>query len=750
MSWSLVFKPVIPMPALLGLAAVALLAVVGGYALGAKGTGRWRRSILTLLRLVVLGILLLILARPMVLQPAELVSDRPVFAILMDTSQSMNTVDVGGQSRFDAAVSALTGSQGRSFLADLSRRFRVQLYGFDEGVRRLSVRELSSQARAEGRDTRIAAALMEVGEGRAGRAPKGILLISDGRSNEFQGQAEVYQAARYLRTHKVPVWTMPLGSDTDVRDVTLTASLSSNYILADQPASIRVTVASSGYDNWHVKLNLYREEVYVTSAQVELQSGHAEVRFPIREETQGAFQYRVAVEPLPGEADTANNERRLVARIVNEKVKVLVVEAKPHWDSKFLLRALRSDMNVEVTSIFHINRDKTFAVVERISAEDALVKEVVPGVQMPRTKEALYGYDCVILGRHMDDVFTSKDLSLLQDYVIERGGSVVFFRGKPYTLASPQLARLEPVTWGEGAVHDVHFDLTGEGKSHPMFNYAAHASPGDVIVRELPGMTSITRVDDQRSLAVVLAQTEDDRNGQPMATVAYHRYGKGKVMSIGAAGLWQWGFLPESLQAYDDIHTRFWSQMIRWLISDSEFLPGQDISFVVDRHTYEPGEMVRLALNAKLVDRARFRPRIELTDPTGEKTVLIPERQGESDTLYAAYYLPEHEGQYEAVLFDNTGRPETDRVRFTVYDDSLEARYVQSDRGLLAQLARTTGGESLTLEDLPELPARIKAFEQLFRAELRPQDVWDRGSVFGLLVALLGCEWLIRRLSGMV
>ena len=171
MSWSLVFKPVIPMPALLGLAVVALLAVVGGYALCAKGTGRWRRSILTLLRLVVLGILLLILARPMVLQPAEPVSDRPVFAILVDTSQSMNTVDVGGQSRFDAAVSALTGSQGRSFLADLSRRFRVQLYGFDEEVRRLSIRELSSQPRAEGRDTRIAAALMEVSEGRAGRAP---------------------------------------------------------------------------------------------------------------------------------------------------------------------------------------------------------------------------------------------------------------------------------------------------------------------------------------------------------------------------------------------------------------------------------------------------------------------------------------------------------------------------------------------------------------------------------------------------
>ena len=70
---------------------------------------------------------------------------------------------------------------------------------------------------------------------------------------------------------------LPPGSDTDVQDVTLTA----NYILADQPASIWVTVASSGYNNWHVKLNLYREEENITSAQIELQSGHAEIRFPI-------------------------------------------------------------------------------------------------------------------------------------------------------------------------------------------------------------------------------------------------------------------------------------------------------------------------------------------------------------------------------------------------------------------------------------------------------------------------------------
>lgn len=749
MVWTVIFKPVIPIPILLGVGTVGLAAILGGYAWGARGTGNLRKLSLALLRTAALAVMLLILARPMVLQPEDTVSDRPSFSVLVDASESMNTKDAQGQSRYRAAVAGLFDQRGNSLIPEFFQRFRVKLYSFDKEARSTSPAELASRQRTEGKATHIAAALMDVVQEGA-EQPQGVLLISDGRSNEIDSRASVNSAARHLRTMKIPVWTAPVGLATEVKDVYVVTKLNSSYLLADQPGSIHASVTGAGYADWNVKLNLYREDRYLTSTQVNLRGGHGEISFPIREPRKGVFQYRVEVEALPGETDTKNNERCVVARVVDEKVKVLVVEATPHWDSKFLLRALRADMNIEVTSIFHINRNKTFAVVEKISENNALSKTLTPGVRMPKTRAELDRYDCIFLGKAIDDVFSSKDLGLLRDYVARRGGSLVFFRGKPYTTGSPALAGLEPVTWGQGRLTDARFELTAPGKSNPMFDYKPHERQGDVIVRELPAMTSITRVDDQKSLAVILARTRDSAYGSQMATVAYHRYGKGKVMTIAASGLWQWGFLPEPLQEYDDIHARFWGQMIRWLISDSEFLPGRDISFVADRHTYSPGDTVRLALSARLVDQARYRPWVELTDPAGETTRLVPRLQAGSDNLYAAHFNPEKQGQYKAVLHNNIGQPQSDMLRFTVYDDSLEARYVHADRDLLQQLADTTGAESLELAQLQTLPQKVKAFARLSRERTKPQDIWDRRWVFGVLIGLLGGEWLLRRISGLV
>jgi len=749
MFWTVIFKPVIPVSILLGVGAVGLGAIIGGYAWGAQGTGKIRKLCLALLRSAALAAMLLILARPMILQPEESVSDRPSFSILVDASESMNTEDMDGKSRYRAAVAALFDKRGNPLIPELFQRFRVKLYSFAKEARLCSGVDLASRQQAEGKATRIAKALMDVME-RGTDKPEGVLLISDGRSNEIDSRASVNNTARYLRTMKVPVWTAPVGEATEVKDVYVVTKLSSSYLLADQPGSIHASVTGSGYADWNVKLNLYREDTYLTSMQVTLRGGHAEVSFPIREARKGVFQYRIEVEALPGEADTQNNERCVVARVVDEKVKVLVVEATPHWDSKFLLRALRADMNIEVTSIFHINRNKTFAVVEKISEDNALTKTVAPGIKMPKTKAELDRYDCIFLGKGIDDVFSSKELGLLRDYVSRRGGSMVFFRGKPYSTRSPELARLEPVTWGQGSLRDARFELTGPGKSNPMFDYQPHERQGDVIVRELPAMTSVTRVDDQKSLAVILAQTKDSAYGDKMATVAYQRYGKGKVMTIAAAGLWQWGFLPQPLQEYDDIHARFWGQMIRWLISDSEFLPGRDISFVVDRNTYTPGESVRLAISARLVDPRRYRPYVELTDPSGETVRLVPRLQADSDNVYAAHFNPEKQGQYKAVLHNNIGQPKSDMVRFTVYDDSLEARSVHADRDLLQQLAETTGAESLGLAQIQTLPKKIKAFARLSRERTKPRDIWDRRWVFGILIGLFGFEWLLRRVSGLV
>ncbi len=738
------------MPVILGVGALAGVAILVSYGLGARGTTRFRRGLLATLRLGVLLALLVLLARPMVLKPEATRAQQNTFAVLVDCSRSMNTKDVGGISRYEAVLNALEANGNRSILHQLGERFQVRLCGFDTRSYATTLAQLHADRQTQGRDTRIAAALADTTGGAGSARPKGVLLLSDGRINEPDGLLNTRSAAAGLRTANIPVWTVPVGSATQIKDLYVVARLSSNYVLVNQPASILASLTASAYAGWSAKVHLYRDDQYVTSQQVQLRNGHAEISFPVREPRKGTYQYRLEVEPLPGETDTDNNRRSVIARVIDDKARVLLVETAPHWDSKFLLRALQADMNVEVTSLFQINDIKSFSIVEHAADGNSPEKTVTAGATLPASKEELYKYDCVFLGKGVDEVFTGAQLKLLQSYVSERGGSVVFFRGRPYGAHGSELARLEPVDWGAGLLADTRFELTPEGKANPMFDYTPRDTGNEAVLRKLPSMTSITRVEGSKSLAVILAQTPQGLSADPMATIAYQRYGKGKVMSIAAAGLWQWGFLPRSLEQYDDVYARFWNQMIRWLVSDSEFLPGQNISFVADKNVYRPDERVRLAVSAKFVDAARYQPAIDVTGPDGKTVRLACQRNADNGSLYTAYYQPEREGEYKAVLHNNIGVPATDMLRFNVYEDSLECRLVDADRELLHLVSRTTGAESFELDQLGALPDKIRTFEQLSREHLRPTDAWDRLSVFTLLVCLLGLEWLARRIFGLV
>ena len=118
--------------------------------------------------------------------------------------------------------------------------------------------------------------------------------------------------------------------------------------------------------------------------------------------------------------------------------------------------------------------------------------------------------------------------------------------------------------------------------------------------------------------------------------------------------------------------------------------------------------------------------------------------------MYTAAFAPEKEGEYEAILHNNLGAPETDTVQFVVYSDSIETRHVAANPDLMEQIAKSTGGRVLTPDEWDELPRESSARVTETTHKPKPVDVWDRYAVFGLLVGLLAFEWLIRRRAGLL
>ena len=327
----------------------------------------------------------------------------------------------------------------------------------------------------------------------------------------------------------------------------------------------------------------------------------------------------------------------------------------------------------------------------------------------------------------------------------------MFARGQAYARSEDDdgLSALEPVTWDQEAVQDIRLGLTEEGKRSPVFSFGS-GQPADLILRELPEMVSVTRVKDERALSVVLAKSATGNPESEIAAIAHQRYGKGKVMSIGATGMWRWAFLPKDLESYDDVYAKFWGQMIRWLVADSDFLPGQDISFRADRHAYDEGDPVSFVVRTKFLDEDDYAPRIVVTAPDGSERDLQPSSAEEQTALFSASFLPDQEGEYRAVLHNNVGSPEQEELRFTVYTDSIENRFVAADNDLMSAIADTTGGAVLEPGDLGRLPELLAEFQELSRDEEDPVDVWDRLALFSAIIGLLTLEWFLRRRSGLV
>ncbi len=748
---NVIFDPPFPKEYIIGAGVLLAVLTVLNYLRENPSAGWFRRTVLAVFRLAVIIGLTIVLMRPMMIEPQLVREGKPIFTVMVDTSESMNTRDTDADGEFDEntpsrleAVTSALDAGNNTFLRELRQDYDVQVCEFSDSMSLANLEELLHREKATGPKTDIATALMNVTNMAPQREKVGVLLVSDGRDN-LGGDAA--RAAAFLKPLNIPVWTTTVGTTAETKDLQVAARLNQSFLFAKQLASLNVDVSQAGYTGWYARVELFREGKSMGVKQIKLKSGSERISFPIKEDTKGAFQYTVEATPLRGEMDTGNNRRSVFVRVVDDKSRVLLVEAKPDWESKFLLRALQADPNLQVTSIFFIKPGKSLAITEKLSYSGREKTAVSDSVRMPRTKDELFQYDCVILGRGIDSLFTSDELNLFKDYLEERGGSLVFARGKSYFAQNEVFAQLEALVWDEGAVRDARFHLTSAGAVNPIFDFG-ESRRAEAIIRELPEMVSITRVKQEKSLAVVLAKS--GTGVDEMATIAYQRYGKGKVMTIASAGLWKWAFMPEKLSHYDEVYAKFWGQMIRWLMSGSDFLPGQDITFRTEKSSYNLGETVPLVIQTKLVDAKEYKPKIEIVPPSGEATTVDVVMEEDGSGFYTSSFLPEEQGEYEAVLHNNIGQPTDSRVRFTVYSDSVERRFVASDSGLMARVAQITGGEALTIEDWGGLPGLVRDFNLASVEEVKPEDIWDSFKWFSLIVALLTVEWFLRRRAGLV
>lgn len=757
----LTFEPSIPLAlwTTLAVAAAALLATYS-WASRRRLTGRRRGPVLVLMALVTV-LPLVILLNPTWLGRVAPPAGKPIITLLVDRSASMATTDVGGKPRYVAASElASTMSQ------QLGERYEVRLRQF-AGESAATTREQLPRLAADGAATDVARAIEDALEP---ECPQGqaILLLSDGIHNAGGGAARLRQAADKAKALAVPVYAKTFGGKGGVQDVAVELALAQELAFVGQRLPIVVGLRQRGALGRRTALALLLDGKPLERREVELQpDGLAEVTLTLPARAPGLYRYEVRADTLPGEVTALNNTATLLVRVVDQPIRVLLLEGKPYWDTKFLIRTLSTDPSIALVSMVQMAPGRVLQrKVARATSKDAAATSPVESKASspdPRSDEwtvrqdaanvlaatdGLAPYQILILGRGSEAFLGDQSLARMKKWIASGDGSLVCFRGAPSSAISQRLGELMPVRWTPAGESRFRVQWTSLGQSLRWL------PPGQEAGEELgvlPSLARSTRPERPSPLAIVLAKTAAGDPSAEEPVISYQPVGSGRVVVLEGAGMWRWAFLPPAYQKYDDTYGVLWRSMIRWLMANVGLLPNESMMLRPDKVTFSTQETATATLLVRAGTHSGKTPSVALAGigAAASKTVAA-EPSGSDPGQFRVVFGRLPEGSYSARVVE-TGSAAAGSARFDVRGPLAERLDVQAAPELMQQIAERSQGAMLEGSD-PESLAR--RFDE-DRARSRPErtvrhTAWDRWWVLAGVLAVWGVAWGLRRNTGLV
>ncbi len=650
---------------------------------------------------------------------------------------------IDAASRLDLAVNLLSGN-GRRVLETIGVQADVRYHSFGDETRLLCdetvlPRQLLTEFKATESRTSIVDALENVTRSGGKVGPAAVVLLSDGIDNVQSNRAE--SVLQDLGARGIPVYTIPFGLP-DPDDVSIRNVVMQEVAYSGDRVPVRVQLQSRGYEKRTAKLSVLVNGRTVSSRTVRFEGGlqFEDIDFRVDIYEKGAVQVDVRIEPFDDEVSAENNQAQRSIRVVNEKVNVLYIEGNARWEYRYLRAILKRDPRISATFI----GSNVGPEVARNSSEHI--------ERFPNNRDDAFQYDLVILGDVDAGFFREEELSLLEELVRDRGASLLMLCGPMHSPRSydgtPVQAmlpvRFEPDAGWEEVPPSVYPVLTPEGRSSLVMTLENESELNDRIWSRMAPMDHLPPLIGPKPGATVLAVLSDsvDRDqGYPL--VAWQRYGTGKCMSIATDRLWRLRY-----KTGDKYHWRVWSQCIQFMTLSRLMGEHRRIRLETDRSIYPTGSQCRVY--AHVLDD-NFEPVVQsgfevfVTDVNDEQNrELVSLRPDRSQPgLYEGYFAPDGPGRYRLEANEND-QPISNTTEFQVANENQELANTDLDLEYLKRIAQLTGGECLRIHDFAEI-AELVDRDPVISVVNTERSLWDNGWVLGLLVGLLGIEWIQRR-----
>ena len=742
----LVFETSRPVVLLLATLAVAL--VLGTMYLRQRArVGGSTVAVLTAIRTLILALLVLALLRP-ALAISTVVPGENFLAVMIDDSRSMRLADDEAVTRGTQALEAFaTGSS--ELLDGLKERFTIRYYRFSDVTARM---DPSYPATFDGRATDIGAALDYVRQDLTGVPLAGLVLVTDGADN---ADSALTDPLLQLKSRGTPVYTVGLGEETFRRDIEVTRVEAPARVLKGSAFAVDVMLQQHGYGGRTVTLVVEEEGTIAATETVEFARGQAgtTVRINLMAETPGPRGYRFYIEPLADERVQENNARDVLVSVADGSEKILYFEGEPRWEVKFLRKAVADDENIQLVVLQRTAENKYL----RLGVDDAL--ELTRG--FPTTREELFAYRGLILGSVEASYFSHNQLQIIEEFVSQRGGGLLFlggresfaeggYAGTPLETVLPVLLE-DPVTTppdGPAFLAEVQVSPTRSGMAHAAIQLAPTLEASTERWNTLPPLTTPNPIHRVKPGATVLLTGASSNGGDELVVLASHHYGRGRVIAFTAQDSWLWQ-MHADMPLEDMTHELLWRQMTRWLVST---VPER-VAVETSKNRLSPGEPV--IIRAEIQDSSYLgingaTVTATITDPTGVETSVPLEWTVEEDGEYQTVFVPTQMGTHLIrVDAEHAGHPlGSDDTEIRTAYLPTEFFGAEMNAPLLRRIADETGGRFYTASTMAGLPEDAR-FTESGKTVVEIHELWDMPVILMLMLGLIGAEWGLRRRRGL-
>jgi len=573
-----------------------------------------------------------------------------------------------------------------------------------------------------------------------------LVVFSDGQHN---GPGSPEEFAATMKQSNTPVFTVGFGSEIPPPDLSVLNLLTAESVFAEENLQGRVLISDSLPAG--------------TPAQVRISSGgktmweqnftgdgkgerRFDFTFPVknlpaaaaseRDKTLRLLNVQVAVQGERSgiEKTRSNNSREVALHLLTKKRKVLILDGRPRWETRYIHNHFDRDDRWEASLVLDDYAEQP--------QNGSLQKN------FPKTREDLLSYDLILLGDVPPSRFSDSQRAGLIEFVERRGGGLILIdglRGHLKKWTEGPTAPLIPVTWvAETAAKNISWSLTSDGERQPALRLSDSPSANTTLWPTLPDMRWAASVQAQPG-AITLAsfQPGDSQPGKPAAV--FRSVGAGAVLYLGTDDLWRWRY-----QVGDLYHQRLWMQLAAWIAAPPFQAEDKKLSIGTDRLRYTPGEQSEIRVRVRnpageLISDAE--PRAFLLLDGKEIATLQLEPDPTHFGIYRALTPPLKAGAYEIAVAESPAAVRSDlRLSLRVADTgNPEWATLTLNRPLLESMATASGGRFLREEQAAtELPNLLQSIDRK-QTTVRETILWSSWWWFGIVIVLLTAEWLLRK-----